>query len=205
MSNFRSDIAGHLEFASKFFKACGKAGLTLDELRLFTKDVTLLKQARSLLHNKMSEKEAGQHLIYTANVPSLPGGCSIVENQVPKNDSLLWDPRNLELFVTDEQKADPLRRIPWEKFKQALSRKTNLNAVVLDYLLSNQHLIPTSWQPSGRGGRRIYFWGTIYRVNASHSPDHFVRCMYWDGTHWCEGGKHMGQDFGADELAAVLR
>jgi hypothetical protein len=58
----------------------------------------------------------------------------------------------------------------------ASSRRKNLNATVLDYLLKNTHLIPGEWK-----GEYVLFWGTVYR----DVEGLYVRCL-----HWCEDGWH---------------
>lgn len=208
MASMTSDVTRHLNFASKFFKACGQAGFSPTELNMLAQDVPLLKQARNLLHQKMSEAEVDKHTINTAAAPVIPGGCSIVENHVyAKPAEWPWDPSKIHLFVHEEQKKERFHGMPGEKLRKELVRTSVLNAVVLDYLLEHQHLVPASWQSSGREGRRIYFFGTVYRNNSDQDMDslYFVRGLWWDHNHWRECHKSFGQEFQADEPAAVYR
>ena len=63
---------------------------------------------------------------------------------------------------------------------QQNTRYSGISASVLDYLLANQELIPNEWK-----GKRIFFFGTIYR--AMMNGEQCVRYLSWSdyGGFWC--------------------
>jgi hypothetical protein len=106
--------------------------------------------------------------------PFVPSGWSIEEHQ--KGGVLTWN---------KEAQKDALYLSKWQRgnkytlgdfLRRDLLGKPVLNATVLDYLLVNQRLIPEEWK-----GRRIFFWGTIYRDSEGYL---YVRCLQWCDSSW---------------------
>lgn len=68
-------------------------------------------------------------------------------------------------------------QVTWDPERMALDEHSSQNANLLDFLLSNQELIPESLK-----GRRIMFQGTIYRMGKNGIR--FVRCLVFDENKW---------------------
>jgi hypothetical protein len=79
--------------------------------------------------------------------------------------------------------------------KELKGRKAH-NANLLDYLLANPHFIPRKWM-----GRKIFFWGTIFR-HEDGTPH--VRYLYWSGESWTHGSQSIDSDWSEDSPAAVF-
>jgi hypothetical protein len=112
-----------------------------------------------------------------------------------------FDPLKLEYYLSNEQQNSGLDAfIEGNKLREELSGKPVLNANVLDYLLSNPHLIPKEWR-----GNYNYFWGTLYRIRGGRL---FVRFLFWqynDGkSRWSCSYRWLDSDFRALDRA-VLR
>jgi hypothetical protein len=109
-----------------------------------------------------------------------------------KMGKLKWNPKNVELYLSEKQKDGYISGINLQK---ELENKLVLNACVLDYLLKHQNLIPDSWK-----GRYIFFWGTIYRNSNGYL---FVRCLFWCDGGWYWGSYWRGVDWVVDCPAAL--
>lgn len=111
-----------------------------------------------------------KHIINTNKKPFIPYPGWTVEEHI-KGGKLEWNPENVKLYVSEEQKNG---YIEGNKLRKLV--KNPLNANVLDYLYKHQELIPDKWK-----GKYVYFWGTIYR----HSGGYLcVRCLFWDVGQW---------------------
>lgn len=77
-----------------------------------------------------------------------------------------------------------------------LEGKLVLPANVLDFFLTNPQFIPESWK-----GKRVFFWGTIYRDRGGLL---YVRCLCWSGGQWGWDRTYLAFGFGAGGLAALL-
>ncbi len=69
-------------------------------------------------------------------------------------------------YLNPGQRGDGHAEGTWVHGKilcEELSKKTVLNANVLDYLLANKEIIPEAWKKmTGDNATFITFWGTIY-------------------------------------------
>lgn len=119
-----------------------------------------------------TDKLVTKHLINTDADPFTPDGWKVEEHR--KKGQFTWDPTKVSLYLSSRQKGGKV--IGGHDLRKELSGKAVLNANVLDYLLAHPELIPESWK-----GKRVYFWGTIYR-----RADGFlsVRCLYWYDGRW---------------------
>ena len=126
--------------------------------------------------------------INTSQKPFIPGGWT-----VESHDTLgEIDLKDIELYLDPEQS----KGIEGNKLRKKLKDKKVLNAVVLDYLLSHQDLIPEEWK-----GRYVYFWGTIYRNSNGYLC---VRYLVWYGSEWNWDYNWLGSDWNGHNPAASL-
>jgi len=95
-----------------------------------------------------------------------------------KGGAFKWDVTNVTLYREESQMKGG--GVLCDKIRSQLSDKPAMNVCVLDYLLANPHLIPEEWQ-----GKRIYFWGTIYRCQRGH--------LYVPTLCWVSSGKKMSE------------
>lgn len=71
-----------------------------------------------------------------------------------------------------------------------------LNANILDYLLEHPEFIPEDWK-----GKRVCFWGTIYRDAKDFRT---VRFLYWSEGEWSWRPEWLVAGFDASSPAAVF-
>ena len=122
------------------------------------------------------------HIIDCDAAPFCHHGWGIEEHR--KDGQIVWDATRVQLHCSGEQKGG---RIKGHALREELKNRPVLNANVLDYLLKNPYLIPDDWK-----GKRVFFWGTIYR-----NPEGFlyVRSLCWkDGKmdgYWRWGYYHL--------------
>lgn len=131
-----------------------------------------------------------EHIIDCDSSPFVPNGWKVEEHQ--KGGQWKFDASEIELYLAVAQKKGS---IEGNNLRKNLTGKFVLNANVLDYLNANQHLIPEDWKR-----RVVFFWGTIYRDSGG---DLYVRCLYWYDDRWRWGGTWLGDDWGADDPAAL--
>lgn len=134
------------------------------------------------------------HYIDCNTKPFLPNGWSIEEHQL--GGRLKWDREAQKdtLLVARVRPDDKIKT--GNDVRRELSDKPCLNANVLDYLLSNPHLIPEEWK-----GKAVFFWGTIYRLPGGHLC---VRCLQWlDG--WSRGECWLDDSWIFSNLVVALR
>jgi len=124
--------------------------------------------------------------------PFCPYGLEIESHE--KDGQFLWDPEAIDLYLTESQKDGSIKA--GNGVRRELEGKPNLNANVLDYLLTNPNLIPESWQ-----GKGIYFWGTMYRTHGSLC----VRSLLWVGSCWHGHYGLLEGGWSASEFAALHR
>lgn len=104
--------------------------------------------------------------------PFVPEGWKVEKHQ--KGGKFEWDPSQIELYLDNGQLGG--NSIVGSKLRQKMSSKKIMNACVLDFLLAHPELIPEEWK-----GKRIFFWGTIYRNSDGRL---YVRFLYWNGDRW---------------------
>jgi hypothetical protein len=122
----------------------------------------------SALGGVMQSTTLPHNFIDCAADPFVPEDWSVEEHH--KRGTFKWDPSQVRLYLSKEQQGN--NYIVGHKLRKELQGKPVLNANVLDYLLKNPHLIPEEWK-----GKRVCFWGTIYRSSISGDP--YVRYMSW--------------------------
>lgn len=114
--------------------------------------------------------------------PFLPEGRTVEEHQ--KGGQMEWDKKAQAkaLYLSENQKDGKI--IGGEDLRKELAGKPVLNANVLDFLLKHPELIPEEWK-----GKKVFFWGTIYRY-----PDDRlnVRYLRWSGSRWEGGDRSLG-------------
>src|SRR3990167_2072997 len=111
------------------------------------------------------------------------------------------DLAKIELYLDDAQKDG--KYIEGNKLREKLKDKPVLNAVVLDYLLEHQELIPESWKKKTKEGyiQYIYFWGTIYRGSLGSL---YVRYIYFSVGAWHRDYGWLGGGWDGSYPSAVL-
>lgn len=125
--------------------------------------------------------------------PSCPHGLKIESHK--QDGKFLWDPETIDLYLTQPQRDGSIKA--GNGIYRELEGKPNLNANVLDFLLSNPNLIPESWQ-----GKGIYFWGTMYRTNDT-GYSLCVRSLLWAGDRWYGHYGLLEGGWSANEFAAL--
>ncbi len=132
------------------------------------------------------------------------------EKQIKRPDLgkfLQWNPEDYALHLESGQISGTLSGT---SLFETLAGKMVLPDSVLDHLLTNQHLIPKSWEQKSpsNGGVRIHFWGTLYyRRKEFSQPEHGigVRYLFWQGRTW-KSGMHFinDEDWDHQDPAVVL-
>lgn len=112
-----------------------------------------------------------------------------------RDDILLMNERPVTAYRAAPQLEGGMRG---HDLRDHLATRRLLNANVLDYLLKHQDLIPRSWR-----GKRVYFWGTIYRDGGDYLC---VRYMYWAGSchRWYQSYGILGYFWSGRDAAAVF-
>ena len=72
--------------------------------------------------------------------------------------------------------------------------KTGLNACVLDYLMSNNELIPEAWK-----SKQVFFPGTTFKDSGGNLC---VRFIYWWDNRWIAGLLYLSESYD-DKVAAI--
>lgn len=176
--------------ANEFKLACRKYGITNADLKTICETDILSKIL--LVLKKRAEIRMIEHLIDCDADLVVPNGWTLEEHK--KGGQLQFDPAKIELFLSKKQQNGKV--IEGNKLRKELEGKPVLNANVLDYLLAHPELIPDSWK-----GKRIYFWGTIFR----HSDGNLcVRSLHWYGCQWNWLDFWLDDDWNGYEPAAVL-
>jgi len=123
--------------------------------------------------------------------------CLVEEHR--KGGSFTWDSARVEMYLSEKQKSGN-RCISGDELREELKSQSVMNATVLKYLYrsENRHLIPDEW----KDGRKVCFWGTIYRED---DGDLCVMFLCWYGSSgWGYGHKSVDSAFDADCPAVVL-
>jgi len=128
--------------------------------------------------------------------PSVPEGLEVKEHI--KGGKIKFDPAKIKLHLDKQQKRTG--GIEGHQLRNKLYDDKDLyvqNAGLLDFYLSNRDLIPEKWK-----GKRIYFWGTIYRASSGAL---FVRCLHEGCCGWAGSYDWLGSYFGASSPATVCK
>ncbi len=150
-----------------------------------------LREIRSLLFGNAEVKPI-RHIIDCDLAPQVPYGWK-VESHKP-GGKLEWNAGNIQLYLSPHQQGE--NYLEGNKLRKELENKPVLNANVLDYLLDHPSLIPAEWK-----GKRIYFWGTVYRGSRGGLC---VRCLGWGGLRFGWSCGWLSSSFDAGEPAALL-
>ena len=134
-----------------------------------------------------------KHVIDCDADPFLPNGWKMEEHT--KGGQWEWNTDQVELYLAGGQKDGGY--VNGHKLRKQLKDKPILNANVLDYLLAHQELIPEEWK-----GKRVYFWGTVYRYSDGHLC---VRCLGWHGRTWGWSSLWLGNDWFGGRPAAFRK
>lgn len=136
-------------------------------------------------------KHPNPHVIDLDKDPFCPDWLKVESHRL--GGTWAFNPDEIELFVTDEQKKGWVKGLDIEN---ELRGKQILNANVLDYLLAHPELIPENWK-----GKYVCFWGTIYRDSDGGL---YVRYLYWSDGQWRWDDRWLDDDFGGQNPAAVF-
>lgn len=186
MSNVSDYSIGLLNM---FAIEAAKAGFTPKELDSLKEPV--LRKFRQVLLNQASITEVSHVIDCDAN-PFIPDGFIVEEHR--QGGSLQWDPTKVSLYFTAGQKDGKV--IQGNELRKEMTKKSVMNANVLDYLLANPHLIKEKWK-----SMFVSFWGTIYRNDNGLM---YVRYLYWSASRWRWSIIWLGNDWHSCSPAAVF-
>lgn len=124
--------------------------------------------------------------------PFMPKGWTVKEHK--KGGQIKWGSKKVMLHLSKKQHGSKV--IGGHDLRQELENRLVLNANVLDYLLTNPHLIPKEWR-----GSHVFFWGTVYR---DPGGDLCVRCLRWGDGRWGWSDRWLDRDWDDDAPAAVF-
>jgi hypothetical protein len=111
----------------------------------------------SLLNGVLHIKELCQSRVVDSNkLPFVQKGVW-VDKHIGNGD-VVWHKNKFAklLYPLESQKEEDL--ITGIDFQKEIMQRPVMNATVLDWLLENPSCIPSEWK-----GKKIFFWGTIYR------------------------------------------
>lgn len=111
--------------------------------------------------------------------------------------SLISDLGKIKLYLSEEQKNGSW--IDKNNLLMELSHKGVLGADVLEHLLIHQDLIPADWR-----GKRILFWGTLYKKSGYGAVSTYVRCLVWNFEKWVDDYYCVDSGMYHDTPAAVI-
>ena len=182
--------------ANELKLAFRRTGWNNEEIKRLCEGAILADIRNIILGN--AEVRMLEHIIDCDADPFIPTGLTVEEHH--KGGSFKWDPAAVQFYLSDSQRNG--EGIQGHKLRKELAGKPVLNANVLDYLFTHQHLIPESWKKKTSGYiAYIFFWGTIYRY-----PDGrlYVRYLDWHDGGWDWYCHWLGDDWG-DSYPAALR
>ena len=105
--------------------------------------------------------------------PRCPAGWSVVEH---RKGGKIHPAMIVGLYRSQQQLGR--KRIVGSELRKELADKPVLNANLLDFYLANPDQIPGHWK-----GKRVFFWGTIYRDSDGQEC---VRYLYLLDGQWAE-------------------
>jgi hypothetical protein len=174
----------------KFGLAWEKAGGTAHDLNRLAQDHEKLRQVITLIGGTVT------HLVNVDAAPLVPNKWSVEvhrKNGRMEDGILDLGRMKMSLFLAEEQKESA---ISGNDLRNVMVGQPALNANVLDYLLANPELIPKEWK-----GKKVYFWGTIYR---DRRDDRFVRYLRRDGDMWNWEYSWLGHGWFSNDPAAII-
>jgi hypothetical protein len=140
--------------------------------------IVALSDGSSLEHLRFPGTDNATHLIDCDSQPFIPKDWSVLSDseQLPNRvrGQIVFDPDKIRLFLAAKQQNDLF--LIGNKLRLELLDKLVLSANFLDYLLAHPGIIPPEFK-----GRKIFFWGTIYRDWDNESC---VRCLHSIGSEW---------------------
>lgn len=174
-------------------------GLSRKDVKELSKG-KVLDSIRALVRGN-AKIEMINHVINCSADPDIsrvPGDWGVNEHR--RTGDFVWDPSKVSLNLFGSQEG--ARVINAYTLPRELRDKPNVNANVLDYLLSHQELIPENWK-----GKRIFFCGTIY----SDGGLLYVRYLYWGEQNWFSQDQNwfsqdhwLGNGCSSDDAAATF-
>lgn len=110
---------------------------------------------------------------------------------------LIPDLGKIKLYLSEEQKNGSW--IGKNNLLMELSHKGILGVDILEHLLIHQDLIPVDWR-----GKKILFWGTLYKKIGYIGDKTYVRCLVWNFEKWVDDYYCVDSDMYYDTPAAVI-
>lgn len=177
---------GQIHQLAEKLEAAGYSAADITRLGQFDK----LLEIREVLYER-SEIVTVEHIIDCDKDPFVPQSWKVEEHI--KGGHFEWDPAKIDLYLSKKQKKGVIRG---NDLRKELKGKPVFNANALDYLLSNQHLIPEEWK-----GKFMFFWGTIYRSSTGGLA---VRYLSWGVSRWRWNYRWLDYDWDVSGPAALL-
>ena len=137
------------------------------------------------------------HVIDCDADPFVPDGFTLEAHK--KDGQFSFGPAQVVFHQVDGQRDN--RSIKGTRLRTMLEDLPVLNVNVLDFLLTNPHLIPEEWK-SKVSTRYIYFWGTIYRDSRTNL---YVRCLCWSEMRWRSHTSNLNDYWKYYDTAAVRK
>lgn len=156
-------------------------------------DVTRLGQAKILAEIKQLLNGSAK-IVRIANPSDFStfGGWIITEKCGYKQLEL--EKEEFSLYLSDGQIGDKVTT--GDILFRELKDFPVASACVLGELLQNTKCIPQYWK-----GKKVFFWGTIYRGSLCNR---FVRYLYEHGGKWYWNYFWLGDNFGKNDFAVML-
>ena len=142
----------------------------------------------------MSESNSvDQHMIDLDEDPYIPFHWKIEEHF--QGRQFEWDSAKVVLYLSLYQQSRGT--IEGNQLREELKGRLVYNANLLDYLLENPQFVPEEWK-----GKRVHFWGTIYRDG---NDNLVVRFLDWHDNRWRPLYRLLDASFNAANPAAISR
>ena len=175
-----------IDLMSQLANALSSAGFTAE-------DITQLYNYPQL--GKLKKLVRGESDIVTRII-----NCNIKPSDFPsweivnhiKGGKIPWKPKEIKLYVCDEQKNGLIKG---GKLYEKLKDKSVMNVCVLLYLLANPHLYPEWWD------KYVCFWGTTFRSLGGNSLNVFY--LYWRDGLLSYNSKCLAEEWDDTFAAAV--
>lgn len=123
--------------------------------------------------------------------PHIPDGWSVSHHI--KQGMIAWNPDEIRLYRSPCQEE---RLVQGYTLRICvMDEAVILNACVLDFLLTNPHLIPEDWK-----GKTILFWGTLFEDEDGNQR---VGLLVWNGDRWKAEYPWLDSKFSERCVAAI--
>lgn len=179
-----------IQEAAKLDHALRENGWTTKDVKELVEG-KFLKQFREVLAG-YAEIKAVKHVINCDASPFVTGELEVFSHK--KGGQLEWNPARISIYSDEIMEGNNLRK--------KLEDMPVLNDTVLDYLLAHKRIIPDSWK-----GKKVFFWGTIYR-SISRLDNYgclYVYYLFWnDNNNWDWGIRRLNRMWGKNDAAAIL-